>query len=157
MAPETKTWVIFDPHTKPSQFLSRHWNQVISDLPHWNHVYFDHPYNNQIKFDHLHNNRVNFDANTKNRVILGQCYFACYTYQQYMFLWYSSSNTYNIVTSTNSYSSWGFHTTVKPRKYCGSIYRFFLLHGIYTTTCGTGGRTSLLSIPPIHSSSWCHT
>ena len=39
----------------------------------------------------------------------------------YMFLW-CSSNTYDINTSTNSYYSWRVHTTVKSRKYCGSIY-----------------------------------
>ena len=29
---------------------------------------------------------------------------------------------YHIITSTNSHYSWRFHTRVKPRKYCVSIY-----------------------------------
>ena len=70
MPPDTKTklisiqtlnQVIFDPHTKPSQFWSLHWNQVNSDPPHWNHVYFDHPHN-----------QVNFDANTKTMSFSGR-------------------------------------------------------------------------------------
>ena len=70
----------------------------------------------------------------------------CHTYQ-YMFLCYSS-NTYNIITSINTCYSWRFHTTVKSRKYCPRMYHIlFLLHGIYATTCDTGGQTSLRSIP----------
>ena len=42
--------VISDPHTKPCQFWSIHWNQVNSGPPHRNHVYFDHPHNNQVYF-----------------------------------------------------------------------------------------------------------
>ena len=73
-----------------------------------------------------------------------------------MFLWYSS-NTYHINTSTNSYYSWRFHNTVKPRKYWLSTHHIkFLLHGIYTTTCDTGGRASLRPIPRVRSTSWRH-
>ena len=70
MPPDTKTklisiqtlkQVIFDPHKKPSQFWSLHWNQVNSDPPQWNHVYFDHPHN-----------QVNFDANTKTTQFSGR-------------------------------------------------------------------------------------
>ena len=52
-APDTKTKLIsiqtlnqaiLDPHTKPSQLRSLHWNHVNSDPPHWNQVYFDHPH-----------------------------------------------------------------------------------------------------------------
>ena len=154
MPPDTKTklisiqtlkQVIFDPHKKPSQFWSLHWNQVNSDPPHWNHVYFDHP----------HNIQVNFDANTKTmyfsgRVTLrvmhtGKCF--CGTAA----IMYTPEY---IITSTNSYYSWRFHTTVKPRK--KRVYTIFrcLLHGIYTTTCDTGGRTLLRSILPVRSTFW---
>ena len=45
-----------------------------------------------------------------------------------MFLWYSS-NTYNITTSANSYYSWRFHTTAKPRQYYVTIYvPYFILY-----------------------------
>ena len=134
--------ILSDRHTKTSQLWSLPWNHVNSDHPNWNQVYFDHP----------HNNQVNFDANTRTMSLSGRVAFACYTYQ-HMFLWYSS-NTSTIITSTNSYYSWRFHTTVKPRKYCVSIpgIPFLLLHGIDTTVCDTGGRTSLRSIPPVHTS-----
>ena len=139
----TLNQVIFDPHTKPSQLWSLHWNQVKSDPPHWNHVYFDHP----------HDNQVIFDANTKSMSFSGR-YFCVLYILQYMCY---SINTYNIVTSANSCYSWRFHITVKPRKYRLSMYHIlFLLHGIYTTRCDTGGRTSLRSIPPVRSTSWCH-
>ena len=47
LPPDTKTKLIsihtpnqlvLDPHTKPSQFWSLHWNQVNPDHPHWNQV-----------------------------------------------------------------------------------------------------------------------
>ena len=63
MPPDTKTklisiqtlnQIIFDPHTKPSQLWSQHWNQVNSDPPHWNNVYFDHPCIYQVHFECEH-------------------------------------------------------------------------------------------------------
>ena len=142
MPPDTKTKsisihtlneVIFDPHTKPTQFWSPHWNQVNSDPPHWNYVDFDHPQNNQ----------VNFDANTKTISSSGRVTL------RVMHTSIRSCDTaairtrYNVITSTNSYYSWRFHTTVKPRKYFVCTVFWFLLHGVYTTTCDTDGRTSL--------------
>ena len=40
--------------------------------------------------------------------------------------------------------------------YTRYIYIYFLVHGTYTTTCDTGGRTPLRFIPPARSTSWCH-
>ena len=37
---------------------------------------------------------------------------------------------------------------------CNILY--FGLHGIHTTTCDAGGRTSLRSIRPVRSTSRCH-
>ena len=119
---QTLNQLIFDPLTKPSQLWSLHWSYVNSDPPHRNHVHFDHP----------HNNQVNFDANTKTMSFSGAVNLGVI---------HISNKAYNIMTSTNSYYSWRFHTTVKPRKYCVSMYHIlFLLHGTYTARCGTGDR-----------------
>ena len=87
----TLNQAIFDPHTKPSQFWCLHWNQANSDPPHWHHVYFDHPHK-----------KVHFDADTKTKSFSGRVKKNCVVYisHRYMFLWYSSSNTYNIITIT---------------------------------------------------------
>ena len=109
MPPDTKTklisiqtlnQVIFDPHTKPSQFWSLLWNQVNSDTPRWNHVYFDHPHTKSISMSLL--KPCLFRA-----VLLCVLYISAYA---------CSCDTYNIITSTNSYYSWRLHTTVNPRK-----------------------------------------
>ena len=138
----TLNQVIFDPHTKPSQLWSLHWNQVESDPPHWNHVYFDHPHDNK-----------SFSMPTLKACHFRAVTFACHTYSNTC----DTASIRIIVTSANSCYSWRFHITVKPRKYRLSMYHIlFLLHGIYTTRCDTGGRTSLRSIPPVRSTSWCH-
>ena len=88
---------------------------------------------------------------------LWPCYFSCYTYQ-YMFLWYSSK-TYNIITSTSSYYSWRFHATVKPRKYCVSIYHTWFLATWYIHDyVWYWWRTYLRYIHPvrINNTYWCH-
>ena len=33
---------------------------------------------------------------------------------------------------------------------------YIMRYGIYTTTCDTGARSSLRSIPPVRSIYWCH-
>ena len=133
MPPDTKTnlisiqtlnQVIFDPPTKASQLWSLHWNQVNSDPPYWNHFYFDRPHN-----------QVNFDANTKTMSFSGR-FTLRVIHTSTCFLWYSSNTrTYNIFTSTDSYYSWRFHTPVKPRKCCVSIYLvpyFYFCYMVYS-------------------------
>ena len=65
---------------------------------------------------------------TLHRVIFGPCYFACYTHQ-YMFFWYRS-NTYNIITSTNSQNSWRCHNYSKNPIFLRKFPSIFLLRGI---------------------------
>ena len=55
---QTLNQVIFDPHTKPSQFRSHHWNQVNFD-PHSNMKSISMP---------RHKNRVNFDPDTNQDI-----------------------------------------------------------------------------------------
>ena len=118
MPPDTKTklisiqtlnQVIFDPHTKPGQLWSQHWNQVNSDLPHWNHVYFDHPCIYQVNFEC----QQSFSGRGTLRV-MNTSTWSCDTAA-------AIRTRYNIITITNSYF-WRFHTTVKPRKKCVNIY-----------------------------------
>ena len=85
----TLNQVIFDLHSKPSQFRSLHWNDFNADGPHWYQVQFDHP----------PNKLVNFDAITRT-MSLPAGVIVCYTYG-YMFLWYSS-NRYHTNSRTNS-------------------------------------------------------
>ena len=68
-----------------------------------------------------------------------------------------SSNMYYTNASTNPHCSWRVHAAVKTRGYrVGTSINFYLLHGTCMTTCDTGGRTSLPSIPSVLSISWCH-
>ena len=128
ISPDTKTklisiqtlkQVIFDPRTKPSHFWSLHWNQVNSDPPHWNYVYFDHPHDNQVNFD-ANNKTMPFSGHVTSRLI-----------PQYMFFWYNS-NTRNIITTTNSFYSGRFHTTIKPENVAQVYTIFFLGYMVYT-------------------------
>ena len=141
---QTPNQIIFEPHTKPSQSWSLHWNQVNFAPPHWN-------------------TSISSTNTTKSIAMpnwepchFGPCHFGYYTFQ-HMFIWYSG-NTWNMITTINSYYSWRIHTAVKPRNYCVSIYTifYFLLHGIYKTTRDTGGRTSVRSISFGCIISWCH-
>ena len=118
---ETPNQVIFDPHTKRSQFWSPHWNQLNSNRPHWNNVYFDEP----------HNNRVNFDATTKTKLFSGSVTLRVIHTSTCSLLY--SSNVCDIVTSTQLALVLTFPYYSKTpkilRKY---ILRtnFFLLHRI---------------------------
>ena len=161
--------VIFDSHTKPSQFRNLHWNQVNSDPPHRNQV-----------FSTTHTTTKSILMST-----LKPCHFLpvsfCVLYVQGHVPVIQQQNTYHIKLSTNSYCSWRAHTRVKPQKYWVSIhpiiYSLLLIRGIYMTTYDTGGRISLRSIPlgiyttaydtgdgtsyrsitPEGSIYWCHT
>ena len=103
--------VIFDRHTRPSQFRTLHWLQVNSDPPHWNQVYSDHP----------HNDQVNFDANTKamsfsGRVTLRVIHTITYSCDTAAMRIIYLRVPIRIILDVSVL------TTVKPRKYCGSIY-----------------------------------
>ena len=109
---------------KPSQFRSLHWNKVNSDPPHWNQVYFDHP----------HNNHVNIDANTNTMPFSGRVALRVIHTSTCSCDTAAIRTIYLVITSTNSYYSWRFHTAVIPRKYCVILHHIiFLVHGIYTT------------------------
>ena len=67
---QTLNEVIFDPHTKPSQFRSLHCYEVNFDPPHRNEVYHDY----------LHNNNGNFDVSTKTMSFLAGV-ILCYVHK----------------------------------------------------------------------------
>ena len=120
----TLNQAMFDSHTKPSQFWSLNWGEVNSHSPHRNHVSFDHPYKNQVNFD-TNTKTMSFPGRVALRVIhTSTC--SCDTA--------AIRTIYLVITSTNSYYSWRFHTAVIPRKYCVILHHIiFLVHGIYTT------------------------
>ena len=148
---QTQSQAIFDPHTKPSQYLSLHWNQGNSDPLHWNQVYFDHPHNSQVNFD-VNTKTMSFSARVILRVIhAGTC--SCGT---------AAIRIIQIRVSTRVIS-WRVHTTTvgKPRKYCVSIYiPYFIVYCIMSIYIQDyvwyWWRTSFRSIPPVRSISWFH-
>ena len=137
---------IFDPHTKPSQFRSLHWNQVNPDHPHWNKVYLT-----------TYTTNRSFSMST-----LKPCHFRpvllCVLYIRV----HVPSNRYHMNTCTNSYLV----LLLTCPYYCKNPENTAQVHipcfifyymVIYMTTYDTGGRTSSRSTPPVRSISWCHT